>query len=124
MMAQTQNTSSMMAHAAALLAEPRWARGVRNRDGRPVFLFASRSTGSVCYFADVEACSCPSYNFRGLCAHVVAVRERDEAEARENGLATLAEVDCHLGGMQADVQARDAARRRSELLGRLFNGED
>jgi predicted nucleic acid-binding Zn finger protein len=113
-----------MAHAAALLTEPRWARGVRNRDGRPVFLFASRTTGSVVYFADVQFCSCPSYQHRGLCAHVVAVRERDEAEARENGLASLGEIDVAFSAAYAEAQARDAARRRSELLGRLFNGED
>jgi hypothetical protein len=123
MTAQTQNTSSMMAHAAALLAEPRWARGVRNRDGRPVFLFASRATGSVCYFADVEFCSCPSFRHRGLCAHVVAIRERDEAEARESGLADELIVDLAFAGVAADARAREAARRRSELVDRLFGGE-
>lgn len=83
-------TPSMRAHADILLSEPRWSEGVRNRDGRPVFLFAARTTGAVVYFTDSAACSCPSFAHRGLCAHVVAVSERAAEADIEAAFASVA----------------------------------
>jgi hypothetical protein len=107
-----------MQAAAEMLASysDRWAHGTRNADGQPFVLFAG-SKGAV-YYTSERGCSCPGYRFRGICSHRLALELQDEREARENGLASAAEVDCYLAGLQADIQAQAEANRR--LYDRLF----
>jgi hypothetical protein len=116
-MAQAQGTTAMQA-AAEMLASysDRWAHGTRNADGQPFVLFAG-SKGAV-YYTSERGCSCPGYRFRGICSHRLALELQDEREARENGLASESEIDCHLAGLRADHDATAAAlrRRRYESL--------
>jgi hypothetical protein len=52
------------------------------------------------------------------CAHADALRAYEQRTARENGLASESEIDCHLAGLRADHDATAAAlrRRRYESL--------
>jgi hypothetical protein len=88
-MATNMVTDSMRAHAEVLLERSdRWARGVRNSDGRAFVLFTSSRQGKdgrpVLYYTapDGSACTCPSYYHRGACSHAEACRLDAEA-ARE-----------------------------------------
>ena len=68
----TAPTASMQARAQVLLGHAdRWARGTRNEDGQPFYLF-SGSKGAT-YMASERGCTCPSYLHRGACSHHVAV---------------------------------------------------
>ncbi len=91
-MAQKQLTPSMQAHAAALFERAdRWARGVRNRDGRAFVVFTSsrldKAGRPVLYYTatDGSGCTCPSYYHRGMCAHAEACRLEAEAARAKVG---------------------------------------
>ena len=67
----TAPTASMQARASDLLSHAAtWARGTRNDNGQPFFLFAG-SKGAT-YMTSERGCSCPSYLHRGTCSHHVA----------------------------------------------------
>jgi hypothetical protein len=65
----------------------------------------------------VVGCTCRGRSRYGNCAHADALRAYEERTARENGLASESEIDCHLAGLRADHDAEAAAlRRRYESL--------
>ena len=118
-------TTAMRAHAQALLAEPTWARGTDRRTSRAFVAFAG-SKGEI-HRADVGACTCRGFYHRGICAHVVAIRERAQEESLAVGLCTEAESDCGFAAVAADHEAQaDAERRRrsAETFERLFPAND
>jgi hypothetical protein len=78
-MATNMVTDSMRAHADMLLSRSHlWTRAVRKRDGLALVIFPSSRTGTSYYSAE-SGCTCRGFLYRGICAHVVAIR--DEAEA-------------------------------------------
>ena len=97
MTAQKVYTRTQEQHAELLLTRAAfWTRGTRKRDGLAFVVFpSSRATPERprAYYSTETACSCPSYNYRGRCAHELAVRtdnERVRAEAVAHFEAALA----------------------------------
>jgi hypothetical protein len=118
----------MQAQAANLLARAdSWSRGVRRADGLEFVLFTSCSTPGKVWMTSVLGCTCRGYASRLICSHVISVRERAHIESLEDGLASMAEIDCHLAGVAADHQAvEDALRRQhqAEVFERLYGSDD
>lgn len=87
-MAQAVYTESMQANAARLVeSAPTWTRGRRKRDGLTFVIFPSSKPGKA-HYANELACTCPSYNYRGACSHVLAVHIEAE-QARERAARPL-----------------------------------
>ena len=90
-------TNTQKQHAELLLTRaPFWTRGTRKRDGLAFVIFPSTQATAErprAYYSTETACSCPSYQYRGRCAHELAVRtdnERARAEAVAHFEAALA----------------------------------
>jgi predicted nucleic acid-binding Zn finger protein len=66
-------TTSMQAHATELLNRAdHWSRGYRKSDGLQFVLFTGSKRQT--YMATESGCTCKSYQYRGECAHVTAIR--------------------------------------------------
>jgi hypothetical protein len=110
-MAQAIVTQSMQAKASVLLSHAdRWSRGTRRQTSEAFYLF-SGSKGAT-YLTSECGCSCPSYRHRGCCSDVVAVQQHVAAEDERLGIASMAEIDCHLAGVSAVKQAAREALAR------------
>jgi hypothetical protein len=119
-MTSSSVTQSMAAKAEILVSEQhRWSRGQSKATGQPFWVIPG-CDGKTAHWTAIDGmlgCSCKSFTFRGACSprrRAPALRERT---ARENGLASESEIDCHLAGLRADHDATAAAlRRRYESL--------
>ena len=60
---------------ALLVRADSWVRGIRVSDGLAFVTFTSASKPGVLYFASERGCTCPGYQHRGCCCHVIAVAE-------------------------------------------------
>ena len=92
-MARRVYTERQRDHAQLLLQRAAtWTRATRKRDGLHFVIFpSSRSHDDPNlpsgYYTTETACTCPSYFYRGGCAHVLAVQQEAEA-AREAAAVT------------------------------------
>lgn len=70
-------------HADALIARARfWTRGTSKQTGEAFVIFpSSRNDGQTAYYATDYGCTCPSFTYRGNCAHELAVRQVRERQA-------------------------------------------
>lgn len=121
-MATAMVTDTIRQHANVLLASAnKWARGRRNRDGMEFFLFASSRTladGTPIMNmvrTDGIACTCPGHRHRDICAHVVAVREYNERQARALTANRARPRYTDLFGV-CEVRGCDDDRERGELF--------
>jgi hypothetical protein len=85
-MTQKLYTRYQKDHADVLLSRSKfWTWGRRKRDGLSFVVFpSSRATAEkpIAYYTTASACSCPSFQHRGSCAHELSVRmEAEQARA-------------------------------------------
>jgi len=99
-MAQAVYTESMQANAARLIeSAATWTRGRRKRDGLTFVIFPSSKPGKA-HYANELSCTCPSYNYRGACSHVLAVHIEAE-QARERAARPLMTYEEVFGNVDA-----------------------
>jgi hypothetical protein len=131
----TNSITAMDAYMQVLLSRShKWARGHDFTRDLPFVMFASSrldKDGKPIYYktrADGRpGCTCLGYLHRGVCSHSKAVceqfkREQEEVAHRrayrDLGLASPAEIDCHLAGVKADHDARaETARQVRRIWG-------
>jgi hypothetical protein len=102
-----------MAQAQATILPAGWSTGTSKRTGEPFFLVPSRSKPGTAHYTNASGCTCTGFRHRGRCSHRDIAQRIDEAEARENGLASLAEVEVAFAGVAADAHARQEAAWRA-----------
>jgi hypothetical protein len=106
-----------MAQSQTVADPTTWSRARSKRTGQEVYVVPSRTKPNVAHWVGVNrygliGCTCTGYRRRGHCAHADALRAYEQRTARENGLASESEIDCHLAGLRADHDAEAAALRR------------
>jgi hypothetical protein len=94
-----------------------WSRARSKRTGQEFYVVPSRTEPNVAHWVGVNrygvvGCTCRGHRRYGNCAHADALRAYEQRTARENGLASESEIDCHLAGLRADHDAEAAALRR------------
>lgn len=84
-MATTAYTTIQRSHADALIARARfWTRGTSKQTGEAFVIFPSsrqrRDGPQEAWYATAYGCTCPSFTYRGSCAHELAVRTVSERQ--------------------------------------------
>lgn len=94
-------TQSMRAKSQALLSErSRWSRGTSKRTGVQFWVIPD-SSGTAAHWANEDGCTCKGFKYRGLCSHVISVREAAHESALADGWSPI----------PSDEQASHAAFR-------------
>ena len=86
-----------------------WSRGTSKRTGEGFWSIPGSVAGTA-HYATSYGCTCKSFEVRGVCSHIEAVKLAEALEDERLGLASEAETDCAFAAVAADL--RPPLRRR------------
>lgn len=111
-------TTSMAAKALCLVADQSsWSRGTSKRTGESFWVIPG-SKPNTAHYTTSAGCTCKSFETRGVCSHIEAVRVAEAIEDERTTLGTQADET-----LLTQLLAEQAARARTlRLLG--FENED